>query len=211
MSESSRKIEHDIQESLDMLQAEEDLRSATNADIAKAVETAAPSPEKTEALHKLEFASEYASKIQQAFEKKDQQAIASLTGEFRAAGGDASVLSEQLKAVHDSYFELGLKEKASEIDAYRRKLLETGDVRTDAGKDFLDRLARGEFSSEEDAIYALAGIKDQAKGESAEALNAEFLALQAKINEKFPRTDKGSEEKIDFGTDDIDSALGNLG
>lgn len=178
-----------------------------------------PAQEAKDAMKVADLGGDAARKIQLAFEKGDMKAVDAAAREFLAkaeglgteADDAKSVLREQLKAYHDTYFEAGLKEKAAEIDAFSRSLESSAEVSTDAGKAFLAKLDAEGFSSIEDAINALDGIKNAAKGENEEKMNAEFNALYAKINEKFLGSDKSGEHKIDLGDDDIDSALGALG
>lgn len=175
--------------------------------------------ESKDAMKMADLGADAARKIQMAFEKGDTKSLAALTQEFVGKAGahgtseaDAkSMLREQLKAYHDTYFEAGLKEKAAEIDAFSRSLESKSDVSTDAGRAFVAKLDAGEFGSIEEAINALDNIKNEAKGTGEEELNAEFNVLYAKINEKFLGSRDSGEHKLDMGDDDIDDVLGALG
>lgn len=175
--------------------------------------------ESKDAAKLADLGGDAARKIQLAFEKGDNKALADVAADFVAKAGaqgtsesDAkAVLREQLKAYHDTYFEAGLKEKAAEIDAFSRSLESKSDVSTDAGRAFVAKLEAGEFGSIEQAINALDNIKNEAKGTGEEELNAEFNILYAKINEKFLGSRDSGEHKIDIGEDDIDDVLSALG
>jgi hypothetical protein len=178
-----------------------------------------PTQEAKDAMKVADLGGEAARKIQLAFEKGDSAAVEAAAKDYLAKAGGLgtdeaeakSVLRDQLKAYHDTYFEAGLKEKAAEIDSFSRSLESSAEVSTDAGKAFLSTLDAGGFSSIEQAINALDDIKNQAKGAGEEQLNAEFNILYAKINEKFLGSDKSGEHKFDMGDDDIDDVLGALG
>src|SRR5688572_957582 len=128
--------------------------------------------ESKDAMKVADLGADAARKIQMAFEKGDTKSLAVLTQEFVGKAGahgtseaDAkSMLREQLKAYHDTYFEAGLTEKAAEIDAFSRSLESKSDVSTDAGRAFVAKLDAGEFASIEQAINALDNIKNEAKG-----------------------------------------------
>lgn len=192
-----------------------------DADIDQAFDvlTADSAKESKDAMAVSNSGAETARKIQMAFEKGDTKSLSALVDGFvnQAAGYGMteatakSVLREQLKAYHDTYFEAGLKEKAAEIDAFSRSLESKADVSTDAGRAFVAKLDAGEFASIEQAINALDNIKNEAKGTGEEELNAEFNVLYAKINEKFLGNRDSGEHKIDIGDEDIDDVLGALG
>lgn len=193
-----------------------------NDDIDEAFESIVaegPAQEARDAMKVADLGGDAARKIQLAFEKGDMKAVDAAAKEFVAkaeglgadAGEAKTVLREQLKAYHDTYFEAGLKEKAAEIDAFSRSLESSAEVSTDAGKAFVAKLDAGGFASIEQAINALDGIKNEAKGVDEEKMNAEFNVLYAKINEKFLGSDKSGEHKIDIGDEDIDDVLGALG
>lgn len=178
-----------------------------------------PTDAAAEAMKVADLGGEAARKVQLAFEKGDMKGLDAIAKDFVAKAAEhgtseddaKAVLREQLKAYHDTYFEAGLKEKAAEIDSFSRSLESKGDVSTEAGKQFLAKLEAGGFGSIEDAINALDGIKNAAKGEDEEKMNAEFNVLYAKINEKFLGSDKSGEHKLDMGEDDIDDVLSALG
>lgn len=178
--------------------------------------------EAREAMQVADLGGKAAQEIQLAFEHKDKSSLSSrldtivrgFVAKATEQGADESAaraaLREQLKAYHDTYQELGKKEKAAEIDAFARLIESASSVSTEAGKAFLKKLEGGAFGSLEAAINALDGIKNAAKGGEEEKLNAEFNVLYGKINEKF-LTGAANEQKLDASDDDIDSALGALG
>lgn len=181
--------------------------------------TAEKAQDSKDAMKIADLGGDAARRIQLAFEKGDAKAVDAVAKDFLAKaeglGADATqakaALREQLKAYHDTYFEAGLKEKAAEIDSFSRSLESSSEVSTDAGKAFVARLDAGGFASIEQAINALDGIKNEAKGVNEEQMNAEFNVLYAKINEKFLGSNKSGEHKIDLGDDDIDDVLSALG
>ncbi len=198
------------------------IAEAENDDVDEAFErltAEGPAKEAVDAMKVADLGGDAARRIQLAFEKGDAKSVDAVAREFVAkaegmgadAGEARKVLREQLKAYHDTYFEAGLKEKAAEIDAFCRSLESSAEVSTDAGKAFVAKLEAGGFSSIEQAINALDGIKNEAKGVDEEKMNAEFNVLYAKINEKFLGSDKSGEHKIDIGDEDIDDVLGALG
>ncbi|HTM69117.1 MAG TPA: hypothetical protein VL426_07580 [Candidatus Binatia bacterium] len=197
------------------------INEAANDDIDDAFDAikADDAKESRDAAKVADLGGDAARRIQMAFEKGDARSVADVAKDFVAkaqtlgASEDEAkaTLREQLKAYHDTYFEAGLKEKAAEIDAFSRSLESKGDVSTPAGKEFLAKLDAGGFDSIEAAINALDGIKNAAKGEDEEKMNAEFNVLYAKINDKFLGSNQSGEHKIDMGEDDIDDVLSALG
>ncbi len=120
-------------------------------------------------------------------------------------------LREWLGSHHEAYQNLGKKELASEIDSFARSLESSAEVRTDAGKELLAKLDKGGFDSIESAINALDAIKASAKGANEEAINAEFNALYAAINEKFLGGKKEEQGPgVEISDKDVEDMFGGL-